>query len=128
MATLTLRKVHKNGNASYSQEGVRASVYVNKQMFADGNPPETIEFGAPNLAQPGQKTAKSVDPEVQAERERKAAERAAKAQERASKAQERARKAIERAEKAQARAQRGVTVRPAEAEPVAEETVETVAE
>ena len=48
--TLTRRTVYKNGGASYHMEGVRASVYCGPKMFA-GDAPETIEFGATNLAE-----------------------------------------------------------------------------
>lgn len=94
MAQVTLRKrgTDKSGNTSYAREGVRASVYFNKQMFS-GEPPAEITLDAENLAEPG-----AVKPSANS------AEKAAKAQERAAKALARAEKAKAAAEKAAAAA------------------------
>jgi hypothetical protein len=41
----------KNGGASYTREGIRASVYCGPKNF-NGPPPETITIAADNLAVP----------------------------------------------------------------------------
>lgn len=56
--SLTKRNVEKSGNVAFAQAGVRASVYFNKNMFADGATiPESIEISVPGdvnpFAQPG---------------------------------------------------------------------------
>lgn len=90
--TLTKRKTNNSGNTSYARDGVRASVYINKQMFT-GTPPETIELDAENLTEPGAARV-GKDP----------AKALAKAAERATKAQARAEKALAVAEKLKAQA------------------------
>lgn len=104
-ATLTKRGTDKSGNTSYSREGVRASVYFNKNMFS-GDAPSTIVIDAENLAEPG-----AVKPSANS------AEKAAKAQERAAKAQARAEKAKAAADKAAAAAAKYATTPAAEPVP-----------
>jgi hypothetical protein len=96
--TLTLKRIQKNGIATYNQDGVNASVYFNKTMFT-GEPPQTVQIVADGLTKPGESpvAGRQVDPA-------KMQERATKAQERAKKAQERAEKARVQAEKLAARA------------------------
>jgi len=101
MATLTRHTIYKNGGASYRQAGVRASVYCGPKMFS-GPAPESIEFGAENLATPNTATIDKT-----AAIEAKAAAKAAKAEEKikaaAAKAEEKAKAAAAKAEaKAQA--------------------------
>ena len=51
MASVVLKKrtTYKNGGASYTREGVRASVYCGPKNF-DGAAPEEITISAGNLA------------------------------------------------------------------------------
>lgn len=77
MATLKRRKIYKNNGASYSREGVRASVYCGPKMFSNG-PPETIEIGDAGLAAPVDLTAEKAAKE-QAKADKKAAADTAKA-------------------------------------------------
>lgn len=74
MATLTRRKIYKNGGASYSRPGVRASVYCGPKMFANGAP-ETIELGDAGLSTPVDLEAEKAS--KQAAKDAKAAERKA---------------------------------------------------
>ena len=96
--TLTLKGVQKNGIATYTREGVNASVYFNKSMFT-GAPPASVRIVADTLTAPGTVTAgrSRKTPEelkVMAEaglaKAQKAADRAKKAQERAAKLAKRA--------------------------------------
>jgi hypothetical protein len=48
---LQKKTVMKNGGASYTREGVRASVYCSPKNF-DGAPPDTITIAADNLVVP----------------------------------------------------------------------------
>lgn len=92
---LTKRNVEKSGNVAYAQDGVRASVYFNKNMFAGNAIPETITITAAegSFALPGEIKVKATSPE-----------KLAKAKELADKAALAAKKAADRAAKAQARA------------------------
>lgn len=54
---LQLRRRYKNGGASYSREGIRASVYVGPKMFAAG-PTETFTVDDNGLATPEDTSAK----------------------------------------------------------------------
>lgn len=77
MATLTRRKMLKNGGASYGITGVRSSAYFGPKMFTD-EPPETIEIDdAAGLAQEDQLSA-----EKMAKRAERAANREARKAER----------------------------------------------
>ncbi len=51
MESVVLKKktVYKNGGASYTREGIRASVYCGPKNF-DGQAPEEITVSAANLA------------------------------------------------------------------------------
>jgi hypothetical protein len=110
MATLVLKNVQKNGIATYSREGVNASVYFNKSMF-QGPPPRSITIEADGLTEPGQgPTRGTTDPA-------KLAQKAEEADKRAAKAEERAKKALERANKLRQRVA-GVTAGQQEAETV----------
>jgi len=94
---LTLKKRHNypNGGASYSIEGIRASIYVSPQMFkSNGVPPETIDIesldaeGATALSAPGEPgtlSAKKAERAAQIEERKKqrAEEREAKQKQRA---------------------------------------------
>ena len=110
------RNVEKSGNIAYARDGVRASIYFNKNIFAGGAQPESIvmTFPAGVLAEPGATVVRASSPEAQA----KVKALAEKAQAAAAKAVARAEKALKRAAKA------GVAVEPI-AEPVAEATTET---
>jgi hypothetical protein len=113
MALITLKKqgTDKAGNTRYTRDGVRASIYFNKGMFATGvTPPDTIELSSDGLAEPGEiKVSANLN------------ERAEKAIALAEKQAERARKAVERAEKLKAQlAAKGITL-PATAAPATEE-------
>ena len=46
---LKKRTTYKNGGASYTRQGIRASVYCGPKNF-DGDAPETITISADNLA------------------------------------------------------------------------------
>jgi hypothetical protein len=98
MLTLTLKSIQKNGIATYTAEGLNASVYFNKTMF-QGEPPQTVSVDASNLTQPGQnvRTGRQADPAKLAEKADKAQQRAQKAMERADKAKARAEQAAKRA-------------------------------
>jgi hypothetical protein len=89
LLTFTRRGEQKNGMVSYSLEGLRGSIYVNKSLFA-GDLPQTIDIGAEGLATPGAAKVTS-------------AEKLTKMQEAATKAADRAKKATDRAEKAAAK-------------------------
>jgi hypothetical protein len=120
MATLSKRHTYKTGGASYSMPGIKASVYVGPKMFS-GPAPETIEFGADNLA-----TADSGA-------EAKAAEKAAKVKEREDKkaatAQERLdKKAAKQAERDQAKADRETAKATKQAEREAAKATKTAAD
>ena len=91
MATLKRRTIYKTGGASYSQDGVKASVYVGPKMFS-GPAPETIEFGAENLASPNTDAVAKTEAKAAKAAEREAA-KAAKATEREA---AKAKKAAER--------------------------------
>lgn len=75
MATLNKRHTYKNGGASYSMPGIKTSVYVGPKMF-DGAAPNTIEFDAVNMAEPGvvTSTTKAAREEAKAARDAKRAE------------------------------------------------------
>jgi hypothetical protein len=80
MATFNRRTVYRNGGASYSREGVKASIYVGPKNFADGVAPETIEFDCANLTVPGEaKRAEREAAREQARKDREAAREQAKA-------------------------------------------------
>lgn len=51
---LKLHKLHARGSATYIHPDTRARVQISKKMF-DGNAPESIEFGAPNIAAANEK-------------------------------------------------------------------------
>jgi hypothetical protein len=53
--TATLKKVstQKNGLTTYTEEGVGASVYINRTVFK-GDAPDTIQIVAVNLTKPGE--------------------------------------------------------------------------
>lgn len=76
MATLSKRHVYKNGGASYSMPGVKASVYVGPKMFT-GTAPDTIVFDATNLASPDADAALKNELKAEAQAKRNE-ERAAK--------------------------------------------------
>ena len=46
---LKKKSTMKNGGASYTREGIRASVYCGPKNFV-GDPPDTITISADNLA------------------------------------------------------------------------------
>lgn len=96
--TLTLKRIQKNGIATYNQEGVNASVYFNKTMFV-GDPPQNVQIIAAGLTKPGESpvAGRAVDQTKLTERATKAQERAAKALERANKAKANAEKLAKRA-------------------------------
>ncbi len=96
--TLTLKRIQKNGIATYNQEGVNASVYFNKTMFV-GDPPKNVQIIADGLTKPGESpvAGRAVDQTKLTERATKAQERAAKALERANKAKANAEKLAKRA-------------------------------
>ena len=104
--TITLYKRDqptKNGDFCYRRPGVRASVYVNKRIFAKGVlPPETITISAdaPIFRRPSDQ----VDPEEAKARAARLSAVATRSRERADAALERARKAESDAEHASARA------------------------
>lgn len=84
---LTLRRVEKNGTASYVRSGVRGSLRLNKNMFI-GEPPQEISIVVSNLAKPG---AASANAKPLTEEDRTKVRAAAeKAKVRAEKAQKRA--------------------------------------
>jgi len=100
MATLQKRHTYKNGGASYSMSGIKASVYVGPKMF-DGPAPDTIDFSAGNRATPGvdnsaakaQAKADAIAAREAKKTEKATAREAVKAQRDAAKA-EKAEKAI----------------------------------
>ena len=96
---LTLRSVNKFGEAAYSREGVRSTVYASKGMFV-GDAPETITLESTGDIFTPVKPA--IDPGVVKAQAAKAQVRAAKAQERAARAAELAKKAATNATKASA--------------------------
>jgi len=108
-----LRKTDKAGGAIYAAAGIRASLYANKSLFADGKPPASIEVtiaeGDGAFVEPG-----AVKPVVSS------AEAIEKAKVAAEKATAAAQKAADRAAKAVARAAKLV--------PATTETTETAAE
>jgi len=108
--TLKKRTTEKSGNTSYAQEGVRASLYFNKNMFKAGvTPPDEIQVTAVGLAEPGDVVvSKTMTPEQLA----KIQETAAKAEKAATNAKERADKAAAKAKAAAEKA--GATAAPAE--------------
>jgi hypothetical protein len=117
MALITLKKqgTDKAGNTRYTRDGVRASIYFNKGMFATGvTPPDEIQLSSDGLAEPGEiKVSANLN------------ERAEKAIALAAKQAARAQKAVERAEKLKAQlAAKGITL-PTPATP---EVVESVTE
>jgi hypothetical protein len=97
LVSIVLRKriTEKGGLTSYARPGVRASVYLTKNVFKGGVLPETITFRAPAgvFAEPGEVKVVVTDPE-----------KAKKVLEAAAKAEAAAKKALERAAKAQAKA------------------------
>lgn len=104
--TLTKRHSYKGGGASYSIPGIRASVYIGKQMFGEGGAPDTLVLEAANLATPNDQSA-----ERAARKEEREAAKAKRAEERAAKKTERdaaraERKATRDAEKAERKAKR----------------------
>lgn len=104
--TITLFKREaptKNGDYCYRRPGVRASVYVNKRIFAKGiQPPDTLTISAdaPIFRRPSDQ----VDPEEAKARADRLSAVATRSRERADAALERARKAESDAEHASARA------------------------
>ena len=92
----------KNGDFVYRRPGVRASVYVNKRIFAKGvEPPDTLTLTAdtPVFRRP----ADQIDPEVAQARADRLSAAATRSRERADVAQDRARQAESEAELAAAR-------------------------
>lgn len=104
--TLTKRTQYKGGGASYSIAGIRASVYIGKQMFGEGGAPDTLVLDAANLATPNDQSADRAarKEEREAAKAKRQEERAAKKTEREQAREER--KAKREAEKAERKAKR----------------------
>ena len=96
--TLTLKGVQKNGIATYTREGVNASVYFNKSMFV-GAPPASVQITADTLTAPGTVTAgrSSKTPEELKALAETAQAKAQKSADRAAKALAKAQKLMKRA-------------------------------
>lgn len=98
-ASIVLHLRKDNKAIRYGQEGVHGSLRFSKNMFANGEFPESVTLIASNLATPTTKAAKTTATGTSEEKAQEIREKAQKATERAEKAQLRAQKAIDRAKK-----------------------------